>query len=383
MSTDVISQSVPEDAPARRVLMLGTSPATRGGIASVVRAYRSGGLFADWPITYLATHADGGHWRKLGVALSAWARFGAWLVRRRDFLLHVHAASRASFWRKSAFILPAAWRRRPVIFHLHGGEFMRFYEDECGTLARRYVRYVLRRCTRIIVLSGSWREALESITSTPVDVIGNFAPSFSLSRQRVPGRILFLGRLCEGKGIFLLLEAFAKLSGEHPDAHLVCAGDGDLDAVRALAKRLGIEDRVEVAGWIDGNCKAELLATASLYVLPSFAEGMPMSVLEAMSAGLPVVATPVGGIPDAVAHGEEGLLVPAGDLAALCDAVGSLLADPQRRQAMGTRARAKFASSFSSSAVLPKVGRIYRELGVRRRQSGEAVGVLRQSAAAE
>jgi glycosyltransferase involved in cell wall biosynthesis len=383
MRTEVISQTVPENAPARQVLMLGTSPSTRGGIASVVRAYQSDGLFADWPITYLATHSDGGNWRKLGVGLSAWARFAARLVHRQDFLLHVHGASRASFWRKSAFILPAAWRGRAVIFHLHGGEFMRFYQDECGRLAKRLVRYVLRRCTRIIVLSGSWRESLESITSTPVEVISNFAPSFSLSGQRVPGRILFLGRLCEGKGVFLLLEALAKLSRKHPDAHLVCGGDGDLDAVRAAAKRLGVADRVEVVGWIDGKRKAELLASSSLYALPSFAEGMPMSILEAMSAGLPVVATPVGGIPEAVAHGEEGLLVPTGDLSALCDAIGTLLADPQLRQAMGTRARAKFASSFSSSAVLPKLGRIYRELGVLRRQSGEAVGVLRQSAAAE
>lgn len=259
---------------------------------------------------------------------------------------------------------------------------MQFYEEECGKLAKRIVRHVLSRCTRIVVLSGSWRESLETITSTPVDVVANFVPSFAGSGERVPGRILFLGRLCEGKGTFLLLEALAKLSREHRQAHLVCGGDGNLDAVREAAKRLGLEDRVEILGWIGARRKAELLATASIYALPSFAEGMPMSILEALSAGVPVVTTPVGGIPDAITHGEEGLLVPTGNPSALCDALGTLLADAELREKMGSRARAKYAGFFSSSAVLPKLGRIYRDLGVVR-QPGERMRVLRESAAAK
>lgn len=369
-----VSHSRPDGVGLREVLMLGTSPTTRGGVASVVKTYQASGLFAEWPITYLPTHSDGGKGRKLAVAMCAWIRFAMRLVRRQDFILHVHGASRASFWRKSAFILPAAWRGRFVIFHLHGGEFMQFYNEECGPLTKRIVRYVLRHCTRILVLSSSWREALETITTTPVDVVTNFAPAFTGSEERVPGRILFLGRLCEGKGIFLLLEALAQLSRRHPEAHVVCAGDGDHATVRDAAKRLAVEDRVEILGWIDSKRKAALLATASVFALPSFAEGMPMSILEAMSAGLPIVATPVGGVPDAVADGEGGLLVPKGDPSALRDALGALLADPKLREAMGSRARDKFAASFSSSAVLPKLGRIYSDLGVMRQDQRSTGG---------
>lgn len=382
MTAEVITHSKIDSVQSREVWMIGTSPTTRGGIASVVKSYRSNGVFAEWPITYLATHSDGGKWRKLSIALSAWVRFAARLVQRQDFLLHVHSASRASFWRKSAFILPAVWRGRLVILHLHGGEFMQFYEQECGRVAKRIVRYVLRRCTRIVVLSSSWRESLEGITSTPIDVINNFAPSYFGSGERIPGRILFLGRLCKGKGIFLLLDALALISRRHPEAHLVCGGDGDLDAVRNAATGLGVEDRVEILGWIDDKRKAELLTTASVYALPSFAEGMPMSILEAMSAGLPVVATPVGGIPDAIADGQEGFLVPTGDLPALCDAIDALLADPKLREKMGSRARAKFLACFSSSVALPKLGRIYRELGVIR-QTGAAIGVVGETTAAK
>ena len=382
MTAEVISQSALDSARIREVIMVGTSPATRGGVASVVKTYQTGGFFAEWPITYLATHSDGGKWLKLAIASSAWARFAARLVNRRDFLLHVHGASRASFWRKSAFILPAAWRGRSVIFHLHGGEFMKFYEDECGKVAKSIVRYVLRRCTRVIVLSGSWREPLESITTTPVDVITNFAPWFSGAREPVTGRILFLGRLSRGKGIFLLLEALAGLARQHPEAHLICGGDGDLDAVHQAARDLGVEERVEILGWIGDKQKADLLSTASIYALPSFAEGMPMSMLEAMSAGLPIVATPVGGIPDVIDDGEEGLLVPEGDVPALRNALGTLLGDPELRRRMGSRGRGRFAASFSSSAVLPKLGRIYGDLGVQRR-SRKPLAVLREEVAAE
>ena len=110
--------------------------------------------------------------------------------------------------------------------------------------------------------------------------------------------------------------------------------------------------------------RTELLATASIYVLPSYAEGLPISILEAMSAGLPVVTTPVGGIPEAITDGEEGLLVPTGNAEALSDAIQRLLSDSELREAMGSRGQAKFDTCFNANVVLPQLESMYRDLGV-------------------
>lgn len=347
--------------------MMGTSPDTMGGVASVIRIYRSQGLFTRWPVTYLATHVDGGAARKLFKAAAAWWRFAARLVRSDDFLLHVHCASRASFWRKSAFVLPATWSGATVILHLHGAEFMQFYHDESGPFAKRAIRYILEKCTRIIVLSESWRKTISEITPSRIDVIAN--PALPLRGEvafaaREPATLLFLGRLGRRKGIHVLLQALVRVKEEHPSVRLLCGGDGDLDEVREAAERLGVADCVEILGWVDETRRAGLLATASVYVLPSFAEGLPMSILEAMSAGLPVVTTPVGGIPEAIADGEEGLLVPPGDTEALASAISRLLSDAPLREAMGARGRAKFDACYDANVVLPRLESVYRDLGV-------------------
>lgn len=113
----------------------------------------------------------------------------------------------------------------------------------------------------------------------------------------------------------------------YPTLRVCLGGDGEASAARALAQRLGIVDRVETPGWMTGATKAQWLARATIYALPSYAEGLPMSVLEAMAAGAPVVATPVGGISDVLSDGVHGLLVPPGDVVALVAALARLLDD--------------------------------------------------------
>lgn len=350
------------------VLMLGTSPETKGGVSSVVKSYEVGGFLAKWPVLYLATHADGSWPHKLSTALSAWFLFARHLIFRSNFVLHVHTASRASFWRKSCFIIPAIWTRTPTIVHLHGGEFMKFYSSECGPLKRSLIRYIFDHCAEIIVLSESWRRAISTVTENPsISVIYNPSRTWwgGLGHRLQCGRqLLFLGQLRKDKGVYVLLEAFAEVLRHFPEAELVCAGDGDIGAVRGIIRGYDLEERVKLPGWVEDEQKAELLASSSVFVLPSYAEGLPMSILEAMSAGLPVVATPVGGIPEAVSDGKEGFLVPVGDVQQLADALCRLLGDDALRKCMGSQARATFAERFQLEVVLPQLEAIYRRLGV-------------------
>jgi glycosyltransferase involved in cell wall biosynthesis len=176
--------------------------------------------------------------------------------------------------------------------------------------------------------------------------------------------LLFLGRLGERKGSYDLLRAVASISDDFPDLKLLMGGDGEIEKIRVEAQRLGIADKVELLGWVRGPDKTALLTRASVYVLPSYNEGLPMSVLEAMAAGLPVISTPIGGIPEAVTDGVEGNLVKPGDVDAFSAALRRLLSDPSLRRQMGEAARLKVETVFSMDRIVPQIEALYRELSV-------------------
>ncbi|HEY0586362.1 MAG TPA: glycosyltransferase family 4 protein [Pseudoduganella sp.] len=350
----------------KTIVMLGTGMDTMGGIASVVRVYEQAGMLRRFGVRYLATHCDGSKWRKLRVMLSAYAAFAWMLLRGQVGLVHAHVASRASFWRKSGFFLLAFAARVPAILHLHGAEFAIFYSEECGPWRRRFIRFIFDRSTRVVVLSEAWRRWVEGM-SRKAHVVAIYNPVLlpvaSAWEQRRRGAVLSLGRLGRRKGSYDLLQAAARVASQGSALELRLGGDGELDAVRERAAQLGIANQLNLLGWVGAESRQQQLALASLYALPSYNEGLPMSVLEAMAAGLPVLATPVGGIPEAVADGVEGFLVEPGDVDALAARLAQLLEDEALARRMGEAARRKVESTFSSDAVLPQVERLYRELG--------------------
>ena len=347
--------------------MLGTHFDTMGGISSVVNVYRSAGLFKRRKVTYLASHRDGSVWQKIQQVAGAWIHFMCLLILRRVSLLHVHLSSRASFWRKLLFVAPAIWSGVPVLIHLHGSEFAVFYERECSALRQRLVRWVFRRASRVVVLSTAWARWVQSIVSNPkMRVIYNpvlmRADDQSMHIERTRGRMLFLGRMGRRKGTFDLLEAIGKACAAGSEISLALGGDGDRAGVDSMAATLGIQDQVELLGWVRGSDKERQLKMASAFVLPSYHEGLPMGILEAMAAGLPIISTPVGGIPEAVTDGVEGFLVAPGDIQALAARLVQLANDPVLASRMGAAARDKVARCFAAEVIVPQVEALYEEM---------------------
>lgn len=349
-----------------RVVMIGTDPSTRGGISAALAAWDDAGLFARWPVTYIPTHRDGSWLQKLLRAVDALAAFTWLAIRVRCAILHVHGASRASFWRKAPFMVTAHALDWPVVFHLHGGGFATFYERECGPFARALVRATLGRADRIVVVSERWEAWVRATFAHPeVHCVPNAVPLCRhASPGRDPARLAFVGRLTRDKGAFDLVEAVALLRASHPQLRLELAGDGELDAVARRVRELGIHDRVLIRGWCDAPGRERLLERAGLFVLPSHVEGSPMSLLEAMACGCAVVATRVGGIPDTVRDGANGLLVAPGDVAGLAAALARLLDDRALATRLGTAARATIARRHAPAAAIDRVGRIYSGLGL-------------------
>jgi glycosyltransferase involved in cell wall biosynthesis len=177
---------------------------------------------------------------------------------------------------------------------------------------------------------------------------------------RVPGRIVSTGRLGERKGSRVLVEAVSILAGEGRDVSLVLAGDGDREGVEARAAELGVADRVEIRSWIGPDEVAAMLRTASVFALPSREEGLPVSLLEAMAHALPVVVTPVGGIPDLVADGTHGRMVSPDDPPGLATALRELLDDPGRAREMGRAGREEVEARCSVPVVVARLEEEFR-----------------------
>jgi glycosyltransferase involved in cell wall biosynthesis len=340
--------------------------AARGGIVAVLEAWSVRGLLERWPIEYLPTHCDGGAPRKLLTALRALVRVSLTVLRQGPVILHVHVASGMSFWRKALFMAVGLAAKCPVILHLHGGRFRQFYEVECGPLARRIIRFFLDRAASIVVLSESWRDWMSSITANPgIVCIPN--PVLEPPERTVPAEpstILFMARVCEQKGVFDLLQAVCSLRASIPGLRVICAGEGDVEAVAERARGLGLSDAVTFPGWVGGAEKEAWLQSATVFVLPSYAEAMPMALLEAMAAGVPTLSTAVGGIPDVVTDGVNGLLIAPGDVAALERQLRRLLEDRKLASRLAAAARDTVRLRFPADRALARLERVYAAAGL-------------------
>jgi len=198
---------------------------------------------------------------------------------------------------------------------------------------------------------------LDLVDRLPAAERGSLRASLGVPRGAV--MLLAIGRLDRWKAYDRLLEALARL--RRADLHLVLVGDGDLRAdLEDQARRLGVEGRVTLAGY--RRDVGRLLLASDIFVISSRKEGLPMVLLEAMAAGLPVVATRVGAIPDALGDGQAGVLVPAEDPGALAAAIEALAADKERRAALAGAAQRIHAARFSRRAMGQRYIELYRRL---------------------
>lgn len=299
--------------------------------------------------------------------LGYWAEamlLGGWMRRRSLAHLHVHFGGPVS---SVALLAARAWRL-PWSLTLHGpGEF----HDETPT----WLREKILSATRIFAISHFTRSQIlriapEAESKTFVLRLG-VEPSLLASQpaespgERDPARpleILCTGRMVPAKGQRVLLQAFAALA-ERDQLRLVFIGDGpDRAALQSLAASLGIAAQVEWTGALDHASTLARVAAADLFVLASFAEGLPVALMEAMALGVPCISTFIAGIPELIESGVNGLLVPAADLAALTAALRRLIGDPSLRQRLAERARQTVAAEYNLARNLDPLAQHLAEL---------------------
>ena len=316
---------------ARNVLTIGIDyRVVHGGVAAVENVYST---FYK-PFNHVATVVDYGAMRKLLTFFKAYAEFWCWMLFHSEIqIVHVHGASYASFWRKRIFINLAKRFGKKVVFHCHGSEFQRFTSQHANAVVK-----TLNKCDCIIALSDSWKEWFEqTIHHKNVVVIKNvIAPPHIHKVAHDRFTLLFLGRLGYRKGIYDLLDVLIAHKNEFQGKlELFFGGDGDVEQVKEIIYKNGLEEIAQYQGWVDGDKKESLLNMADAYILPSYNEGLPISVLEAMSYGLPIISTKVGGIPEILKNEENGYIIEPGDKLALYEAIHHLMNNKTKCVNMG------------------------------------------------
>jgi glycosyltransferase involved in cell wall biosynthesis len=360
------AQPVRVVTPTRRIKVVQFGPAldVRGGITTVEQH------ICDYLATYVsmrhvATMDEGSKFGRALVYTRAVRELRRVLAGIDPCIVHIHFASRGSALRKMILADMVTRAGRPLVLHAHGGYFDQFHRRLPAVL-RHTVDGILQRANVVIALSSRWRDFYVNeceVSPSHVTVLPNpvrWTPDLPNRAGRATVQFLFLGRLCQKKGAYDLINAFAALpDAVRARARLTLAGDGDLEAIRKLAEPFG--EQVRVLSWVDSSERDRLLAQSDVFVLPSYHEGVPMALLEAMAAGLPAIVTPVGGIPDVLRHGVEGLMVEPAHVTELSAAMARLVSHDSERIASGRRAHER-ARGFDVHAYARSLAEIYQRI---------------------
>jgi glycosyltransferase involved in cell wall biosynthesis len=261
-------------------------------------------------------------------------------------------AENTSVLRKGMVVFAGKLLRVPVLLHLHAGLFIDFYRA-LPLPARLFTRRVFRAADHVIVLGEIWKRMLSDelgIDPARIAVVYNGVPPMPVRPRRAPNgvcRILYVGKLRSEKGLVELLEALSSARLKDAAWTLTLVGSGDRSRFESLAKARGLADRVSFTGWLEAEAVKRALGAADVFVLPSHYEGLPFGILEALSAGLAIVTTRVGALPEILRDGESALLVPRADTAALEEALFRVVMDEGLRTRLSAGALALYEAQFT------------------------------------
>ncbi|MDE7376247.1 MAG: glycosyltransferase family 4 protein [Muribaculaceae bacterium] len=341
------------------VLTIGPAPDMKGGIAQVINTYFSD-IFSS--PKFIAEIVNGGTAKRMATSVGAAFKLINRLNSDKSIrIVHLHTAAKVSFPRSAIYAKIAKMLGRKVVMHVHGSTFEAYFNRN-----KRRVRKTLQNCDAVVALSQSWLDFFKTeVGLDNVVILPNIVSEADVPAEQPVAdsltHLLFLGELGPRKGVYDLLDAVydsrETLAGR---VMLHIGGNGDTQKLEDTINRLGLDGIVRFEGWVSGEKKKELLRQCSIYVLPSYAEGLPISILEAMAYSHAIISTTVGGIPEVV-DSTNGILVEPGDKKALAQAICTLAADPDKVKAMGVQSLSKVKPHFSSE-VANELSQLYQRL---------------------
>lgn len=329
-----------------------------GGVARVLNSYN---LYVYKNFRFVKTTREGCLFVKICTLISAIISLILYCIFSDVKIIHIHGSSYNSFKRKSVLIRVAKFFNKKIVYHIHGGEYHTFYRKNV-----KKVKEILSMTDVIITLSNSWKDFfVNEVGCENVVVVPNITP-YCPPRMKMESRrvknVVFIGTLCRNKGVYDIVQMcidYQNFLRNHIKIYL--CGSGEVDEVRRLVDEHGISDIVSCTGAVDYEKISEMLNMCDVYILPSYNEGLPISILEAMSHGLPIISTPVGGIPEIVTDGINGYLITPGDTEQLYSVLETIMFDDIKRKKMGAASYSRVSTHFPDS-VASKLEVIYEDL---------------------
>ncbi|MBP1920094.1 glycosyltransferase involved in cell wall biosynthesis [Youngiibacter multivorans] len=350
--------------------MVVQDPMVKGGIAAVVNGYRGSHIESDYNIIYVESYKDGGKVTKLLKGIKGYLHFAKVLLIDKPELVQIHSSFGASFYRKLPFIYMASWAKHPIINHIHGADFEKFYAN-AGEKKKKLIKKVYEKCAILVALSSEWKRCLAQVVpEEKICVIENYsilhedALKNRLTRKS-NSTVLFLGELGKRKGCYDIPAVVEKVVKVVPRVRFMLCGAGspeDEAAIKKLIEGKGLGNNIIFPGWLRDTAKDKVLRDADVFFLPSYNEGMPMSVLDAMGYGLPIVSTNVGGISKILHDGENGICCNAGDINGFAQGIIRLLNDKKTCEMFGKESFSIVKKGYSLQSHLKSIEELYNRL---------------------
>lgn len=349
---------------AKKILTIGPDYRNhRGGIGAVIAVYSKYYEVFNFIPSY---RAGTFFYRNYVFVICLLKLFYTLTVRRDIKIIHIHGASYGSFYRKYIiFLIGKYFFRKKIIYHIHGGGFKEFY-GKCGQLSKRMINRLFSGADLVFCLSSAWYDFYKNTFRTNKLLI---IPNVIDHPERQPGTekvsvitFLFLGLITEAKGIYDLMSVISQNKSFYSGkVRFLIGGNGETRKLEDLIQKDGLMELVSFIGWVDTGKKVSVLNNSDVFILPSYNEGSPISILEAMSYGMAVISTNVGGIPEIVTDNENGLLVQPGNTLQLGNAINTLIENPHMMRTFGANSE-KMVGGHLPEQVMKELEKAYLTL---------------------
>lgn len=346
-----------------KILMVGMSlTKTRGGISTLISEILNSDLNSDFAVEYIESQAeDFKGFNKLILALKAVFLFVVKILTKNPSLVYVHIGSNASLYRESFFVVLAKIFGKKTVAHFHAGNVDEYLEKQSKS-GRKFISWAIGQSDKLIAVSKDSAEKLQKLApKNEIEIIVNAIDTkpFEFSQNRFENRstivrLLFVGAMGKLKGETDLADAIKIISTKNTDFRVSFLGFGGENLQKYCAE-IRIENFIEFVGAVSLTERLAFFEKADIFVLPTYAEAMPMSVIEAMAAGLPIVSTTVGGIPELIEESEEGFLIEPANAQKLAEKLSILISDKDLRIKMGKKAQEKVGKELDFRVYTEKL----------------------------
>ncbi|MGD0451259.1 MAG: glycosyltransferase family 4 protein [Candidatus Bathyarchaeia archaeon] len=372
-----------------KVLIVGPLPPTVGGITTFIVGLLNSDLVNSYKLVAFGTQRPTygifkvGSGYKMGMSIGAvnlvrsgictlshLMAFPFSIVKNRPDIVHINTASYWPFWENALYVIVSKILLKRTILHIHGGEFDKFYQGS-NLFSKTLIRRVMNLPERIIVLSPTWGRFFSNVLpSKKISILGNFADVSLYSNFDVDSKfssdkvdVLFIGGTeAKRKGLYDFVEAASLVAKQCPNVFFTLVSCSGIKGLDALCEQKGIKNCTKLLGFISEKEKIKTILDSSIFVLPSYGENFPVALLEAMAAGLSIVASAVGAIPDVVKERINGFLIKPGDYETLAQRIVVLAKDSNLRKQIAKNNMITVNQNYSKTVITQKLCKEYDRL---------------------